>query len=91
MHIHLSGIEYGPKGEKNHLAARESGFGFFSAFPGIEKVSVATAGFCVKVQFSRMMLCILKNFGVPYNPFLGVFPQIMLNGISSGFGPVTNT
>jgi deoxyribonuclease-4 len=24
LHIHLSGIEYGPKGEKNHLALKES-------------------------------------------------------------------
>ena len=24
LHIHLSGIEYGPKGEKNHLALGES-------------------------------------------------------------------
>jgi deoxyribonuclease-4 len=24
LHIHLSGIEYGPKGEKNHLALTKS-------------------------------------------------------------------
>ena len=24
LHIHLSGIEYGPKGEKNHLPVQES-------------------------------------------------------------------
>ena len=26
MHVHLSGIEYGPKGEKNHLMLAESDF-----------------------------------------------------------------
>jgi deoxyribonuclease-4 len=26
MHIHMSGIEYGPKGEKNHLVLKESDF-----------------------------------------------------------------
>ncbi|MFH1537325.1 MAG: TIM barrel protein [bacterium] len=28
MHIHLSGIEYGPKGEKRHLEAKESGINY---------------------------------------------------------------
>ena len=37
MHIHLSGIEYGPKGEKNHLAARESGLDFSALFRALKK------------------------------------------------------
>lgn len=37
MHIHLSGIEYGPKGEKNHLAARESGLDFAALFRALKK------------------------------------------------------
>lgn len=28
LHIHISGIEYGPKGEKNHLPIQESDFNF---------------------------------------------------------------
>ncbi|GAI49869.1 unnamed protein product, partial [marine sediment metagenome] len=28
MHIHLSGIEYGPKGEKKHLVVEESGINY---------------------------------------------------------------
>ena len=26
MHIHMSGINYGPKGERNHLVLKESDF-----------------------------------------------------------------
>ena len=37
LHIHLSGIEYGPKGEKNHLAARESGLDFAALFRALKK------------------------------------------------------
>ena len=40
LHIHLSGIEYGPKGEKNHLAARESGLEFCRALPGVEEIQL---------------------------------------------------
>lgn len=37
LHIHLSGIEFGPKGEKNHLAARESGLNFEALFKALRK------------------------------------------------------
>ncbi len=37
MHIHLSGIQYGPKGEKNHLAARESGLDVSALFRALKK------------------------------------------------------
>ena len=37
MHIHLSGIEYGPKGEKNHLPARESEFEITGLFKALRK------------------------------------------------------
>ena len=30
LHIHLSGIEYGPKGEKNHLPLADADFGLES-------------------------------------------------------------
>jgi deoxyribonuclease-4 len=32
MHIHLSGIEYGPKGEKNHLVMEEADLDFDALF-----------------------------------------------------------
>lgn len=37
MHIHLSGIAYGPKGEKNHLAAKESGLDISALFRALKK------------------------------------------------------
>lgn len=39
LHIHLSGIEYGPKGEKNHLVARESGLNFNALFQALKAFS----------------------------------------------------
>jgi deoxyribonuclease-4 len=37
LHIHLSGIEFGPKGEKNHLAAKESGLDIPALFKALKK------------------------------------------------------
>ncbi len=37
MHIHLSGIAYGPKGEKNHLSAKESGLDISALFRALKK------------------------------------------------------
>jgi deoxyribonuclease IV len=37
LHIHLSGIEYGPKGEKNHLPARDSELDFSALFKALRK------------------------------------------------------
>jgi deoxyribonuclease-4 len=36
LHIHLSGIEYGPKGEKNHLALGKSDFKLQALFKGLK-------------------------------------------------------
>jgi deoxyribonuclease-4 len=36
MHIHLSGIEYGPKGEKNHLKVQESKLDMNALFKAIK-------------------------------------------------------
>jgi deoxyribonuclease IV len=37
LHIHLSGIEYGPKGEKKHLPARESELNFKAIFEALHQ------------------------------------------------------
>ncbi len=44
MHIHLSGIEYGPKGEKNHLTCVESDMNWDALFKAFKDYSV---GGCV--------------------------------------------
>lgn len=37
LHIHLSGIEYGPKGEKNHLPVTESDLNMVGLFTALHK------------------------------------------------------
>ncbi len=37
LHIHLSGIEYGEKGEKKHLLPRRSRFGFEGSLQSLER------------------------------------------------------
>jgi deoxyribonuclease-4 len=37
MHIHLSGIEYGPKGEKNHLVIKDSDLNLLGLFKALKK------------------------------------------------------
>lgn len=41
LHIHLSGIEYGPKGEKNHLALAESDFKLDQLFKALRDFGCA--------------------------------------------------
>lgn len=38
LHIHMSGIEYSPKGEKNHLALQESDFDLKGLFSALKKL-----------------------------------------------------
>lgn len=40
MHIHVSGIEYGPKGEKSHLNLEESGFNYKSLLKTLKDFGV---------------------------------------------------
>lgn len=40
MHIHLSGIEYGPKGEKHHLVMEDSDYNFADLFRAFKKFNV---------------------------------------------------
>lgn len=41
LHIHLSGIEYGPKGEKNHLPLQESDFNLRALFNVLHQMGCA--------------------------------------------------
>ena len=49
LHIHLSGIEYGPKGEKNHLALKESDLKINFLFEVLKEFGCAGA-FCAKAR-----------------------------------------
>lgn len=46
LHIHLSGIEYGPKGEKNHLAVAESDFKLNLLFKALKDFECAGRLLC---------------------------------------------
>jgi deoxyribonuclease-4 len=46
LHIHLSGIEYGPKGEKNHLALAESDFKIDDLFRALKEFKCAGRILC---------------------------------------------
>lgn len=46
MHIHLSGIEYGPKGEKNHLALADSDFKINDLFRALKDFGCAGRILC---------------------------------------------
>ncbi len=46
MHIHLSGIEYGSKGERNHLPVRESDLDVTGLFKALKKVNAGGRIMC---------------------------------------------
>mgnify|MGYP005845858253 FL=1 len=46
LHIHLSGIEYGPKGEKNHLPLRESDFALRELFIALKEINCSGRILC---------------------------------------------
>ena len=46
MHIHLSGIEYGPKGEKNHLVIEDADMDFKAVFRALHKAGAAGRLLC---------------------------------------------
>ncbi len=46
LHIHLSGIEYGPKGEKEHLPVKESDLDMMGLFETLKKFHCAGRILC---------------------------------------------
>ena len=46
LHIHLSGIEYGPKGERNHLAMAESDFNLEALLEALREMNCAGRILC---------------------------------------------
>jgi deoxyribonuclease-4 len=46
MHIHLSGINYGPKGEKNHLVMEEASLNFRDLMRALHEAGVSGRIMC---------------------------------------------
>ncbi len=46
MHIHISGIEYGPKGERKHLTLAESDFNYVDLLRALKDRQVGGLAIC---------------------------------------------
>jgi deoxyribonuclease IV len=46
LHIHISGIEYGPKGERNHLPVKEGGPSFIEVFRALKALGCSGRILC---------------------------------------------
>lgn len=61
LHIHLSGINYGAKGEKNHLPFEESDFNYKDCLKALKDFSVKGCVICESPILEKDAL-LLKNF-----------------------------
>ena len=59
MHIHLSGIEYGPKGEKNHLVIEDADMDFKALFRALHKAGAGGRLLCESpaLEVDALKLC----------------------------------
>ncbi len=53
LHIHLSGIEYGPKGERNHLPLAESDFNLKALFQALKQHNCAGRILCESPEMEK--------------------------------------
>lgn len=61
MHIHLSGINYGPKGERNHLPFKESDFDYKSCLKALKDFDVSGCIICESPLLEKDAL-LLKEY-----------------------------
>jgi deoxyribonuclease-4 len=64
LHIHLSGIEYGPKGEKNHLPISESDFDLDGLFRAMSAFNAAGRILCESPIMEEDALLMRKTWQV---------------------------
>ena len=62
MHIHLSGINYGPKGEKNHLVLRESDMNYKAVLHVLRDFSAKGVLVCESPNIEEDALLLKKAF-----------------------------
>ena len=62
LHIHLSGIEYGPKGEKNHLPLRESDLKYRELFKALREAGAAGRVLCESPKMEDDALVMKKEW-----------------------------
>ncbi len=62
LHIHMGGIEYGPKGEKNHLPAQESDFNYKACLRALKDFKVKGCVICEGPKVEEDALFLKKTF-----------------------------
>lgn len=62
MHIHISGINYGPKGEKNHLPLMESDFDYVSCLRALKHFGVKGCIICESPILERDGLLLKETY-----------------------------
>lgn len=62
MHIHMSGINYGPKGEKNHLPFGESDFNFKDCLKALKDFDAAGCIICESPILERDSLLLKETY-----------------------------
>ena len=62
LHIHLSGIEYGPKGEKNHLPLKESDLKYRELFKALREAGAAGRVLCESPKMEEDALVMKKEW-----------------------------
>ena len=63
LHIHLSGIEYGPKGEKNHLPLAEADLDLKALFKALKKFGCGGRILCESPEMEADALMMKKMWG----------------------------
>ena len=62
MHIHLSGINYGPKGERNHLNLKESDMNYKDLLKVLKEFKVKGALICESPNIEEDALLLKKTY-----------------------------
>ena len=60
LHCHLSGIEYGPKGEKNHLVFKEADMDLYALFQALKDFNCAGRILCESPDMEEDALIMMK-------------------------------
>jgi deoxyribonuclease-4 len=63
MHIHVSGIEYGPKGERNHQVLRDSDFNYKDFLKALKDYDVAGCVICESPDLEKDAMVLKKAYG----------------------------
>ena len=86
MHIHVSGITYGPKGETKHLNLEDSDFQYAELIKALTDYSVNGVVICESPNLEQDALLLQATYntlreGVNPNPSIAISPFAIISGI----------